>query len=368
MATSEKGRTPAEEGVAQSELKWGMLSGMNISPNIVPPHAANRLGLQYRHEAAQLPWSGPIWDVHTHLHDLPSARLFFQVADLFGVDRVWTMSPLEEVDALRAEFGERVQFIAVPNYKAFREPETFTTDWLRRIEAFAAKGCRICKFWAAPRGRDLHPDLRLDSPIRREGMHLARSLGMAFMAHIADPDTWFASHYRDHRRYGTKAEHYEAFSRLLSEFHDVPWIAAHMAGHPEHLDRLQALLDRHPNLSVDTSATKWMVRELSQRAQAFRAFCRRNAGRVLFGSDIVADESNATFDLLASRYWALRTMYETDYDGRSPIDDPDLRLLNPTLSTHLTPRLRGAKLDPTTLATTYSRAASRWMRHVYPSR
>jgi len=310
-----------------------------------------------------LPWSGPIWDVHTHLHDLESARLFFQVADCFGVGRVWTMSPLEQVDALRAQFGDRIQFIAVPNYQdAHRNPETFTTDWLHRIEAFAAKGCRICKFWAAPRGRDFHPALRLDSPIRREAMQLARSLGMMFMTHIGDPDTWYASHYRDHRRYGTKREHYERFSRLLGEFHDVPWLAAHMGGHPEHLDQLQALLDRHANLCLDTSATKWMVRELGKQPHAFRDFCRRNKGRILFGSDIVADKANASYDLFASRYWALRMLIETDYQGPSPIEDPDLQLVDPSVPSGTTAMLRGARIDPTTLATVYRRAASRWMR------
>lgn len=332
---------------------------MHIHTGVAAVHPANRLGLVYRYEATRLPWTGRIWDIHTHLHDLEAARLFFAVADRFGVDRVWSMSPLEQVDAITAEFGHRVRFIAVPNYQAYKESDTFTTDWLRRIEGFAAKGCRVCKFWAAPRGRDLHPALRLDSPIRREGMRLAKSLGMMFMTHIADPDTWFATHYRDQRRYGTKPQQYELFSRMLDEHHDVPWIAAHMGGSPENLDRVQQLLDGHPNLYVDCSATKWMVRELGKQPDRVRKFCQRNPGRVLFGSDIVADRSTMSFDLLASRYWALRALLETDYDGPSPVDDPDLALLDPTPPIPPTPTLRGAKLDPATLMSVYHGAAQR---------
>lgn len=337
---------------------------MTLDTGLTPANPANRLGLLYRHEATRLPWSGPIWDVHTHLHDLEAARLFFEVAGLFGVEKVWTMSPLEQVDELRAEFGSRIEFIAVPNYQgAHTNPNTFTTDWLHRIEGFAAKGCRVCKFWAAPRGRDFHHALRLDSPIRHEGMRLARSLGMTFMTHIADPDTWFANQYRDHRHYGTKVQQYEALGQMLDEYHDVTWIAAHMGGHPEDLDHLQGLLDRHPNLHLDCSATKWMVRELSKHPGAFAAFCRRNPGRVLFGSDNVADAATMSFDLLASRYWALRVLLETDYQGPSPIDDPDL--LQPGRSqptdgpvdSHPTATIHGAQLDPTTLATIYHRAA-----------
>lgn len=330
----------------------------DLSLNLVPPHAANRLGLLYRHEAAGLPWTGPIWDVHTHISDVPCARRFFEVADLFGVEKVWTMTQLEQVDALRDEFADRIQFIAVPNYAAHNEPDTFTTDWLRRIEGFAQKGCRLCKFWAAPRGIDFHPDLRLDSPVRREAMDLAKSLGMMFMTHIADPDTWFATHYRDSYRYGTKRQHHDRFERLLDEYHDVPWLAAHMAGDPEHLDHLQRLLDSHPNLHLDTSATKWMVRELSKHPGEFRDFCRRNPGRILFGSDIVASPADCGFDLLASRYWALRILFETDYQGPSPIVDPDLSLVDPALPAESTAILRGAMLDPVTLAGVYTQSAA----------
>ena len=331
------------------------------SHNLVTPHAANRLGLLYRHEGSQLPWTGPIWDVHTHISDVDTARRFFEVADLFGVEKVWTMTQLEQVDALRHQFGERLQFIAVPNYAAHDRPDTFTTDWLRRIEGFAQKGCRVCKFWAAPRGIDFHPDLRLDSPVRRDAMQLAKSLGMMFMTHIADPDTWFATHYRDSNRYGTKRQHHEQFERLLDEHHDVPWLAAHMAGDPEHLDHLQGLLDRHPNLYLDTAATKWMVRELSKHPRAFRDFCLRNPGRVLFGSDIVAAPADSRFDLLASRYWALRVLFETDYQGPSPIVDPDLSLVDPSLPPDSTAPLHGASLDPTTLASVYRDAAAKLM-------
>lgn len=325
--------------------------------HVAPTNPANRLGLDYAREALHLPWSGPLWDVHTHLNDLESARLFFEVATLFGIEKVWSMSPLEQVDALRAEFGARLEFIAVPNYAARDKPDTFTTDWLRRIEQFAAKGVRMCKFWAAPRGRDLANSdaLLLDTPLRRQGMKLARSLGMTFMTHVGDPDTWFATHYKEAARYGTKAQQYEPLERLLDEFGDVTWIAAHMGGDPEHLDHLQDMLDRHRNLYLDCSATKWMVRELSKTPGEFRQFCQRNPGRILFGSDIVTSRLDMSFDLYASRYWALRTLLETDYDGPSPIDDPDLPLIDPALGP--TARLRGAALDPATLALIHRDAA-----------
>jgi predicted TIM-barrel fold metal-dependent hydrolase len=326
--------------------------------NTKPVNDANRLGLDYRIEAGQLPYAAPIFDVHTHIRDIEAARLYFEVADLFGVDKVWSMTNLENIDAIRDAYGDQIAFIAVPNYDKRDEPNTFTSDWLRRIEQFADKGVKICKFWAAPRGRDFHPEaLRLDSPIRREAMKIAHDAGMMFMVHVADPDTWFSTKYADAATYGTKASQYEPLEALLDEYRDTPWLAAHMGGHPEELDHLKQLLDDHPNLHLDTSATKWMVRELSKQPDALRAFCVRNEGRVLFGTDIVANAESMHFDLFASRFWALRTMFETTYAGPSPIVDPDLSMVDPSLAAESTATLRGAGLAEKNLDVLYRDAA-----------
>ncbi|MCC7407064.1 MAG: amidohydrolase family protein, partial [Phycisphaeraceae bacterium] len=215
------------------------------------------------------------------------------------------------------------------------------------------KGVKVCKFWAAPRGLDKWDQMWIDSPIRLRSMKLARELGMTLMVHVADPDTWFATKYADGSKYGTKRDHYARFEHMLAMFPDTDWWAAHMAGSPEDLDFLQGLLDRWPRLRVDTSATKWMVRELSKHADVLRDFLARNPGRVMFGTDIVADPANLSFDLFASRFWALRTLLETDFDGPSPIVDPDLSLVDPSLPTESTAHLRGASVGPATLADVY---------------
>jgi hypothetical protein len=208
-------------------------------------------------------------------------------------------------------------------------------------------------------------------------MKAAADLGMKFMTHIGDPDTWFATKYKDSHKYGTKAEQYEDLEEVLDRF-SVPWIAAHMGGYPEDLDFLSKLLERHSNLHLDCSATKWMVRELSKHPpEKMRAFFTRWKGRVLFGSDIVTTDAHISpavgaleigaksanaeeaYDLYASRYWALRTLLETDYDGPSPIADPDLNLVDPERYTPLdAPKLRGAKLPQDALDALYFETAA----------
>ncbi|MHC5002904.1 MAG: amidohydrolase family protein [Planctomycetota bacterium] len=344
--------------------------------------AANLLGLDYLAEAVAMgPPPTPMIDVHSHINGRHAARLYAGVAESFGVGLTYTMTQLEQMEAIRGVLGNRVRFIAVPNYFAEDRRHHLGRGFLERIEAFHAAGSRIVKFWAAPRAIDYGEEwgdptfMRLDAPHRIESMELASDLGMCFMTHIADPDTWFQSRYADARRYGTKAQQYEQLEILLDRF-TRPWIAAHMGGWPEDLEFLTGLLERHANLYLDTSATKWMVRELSRHSrQELVTFLARFRGRVLFGSDIVTsdehleprDESGdgigqggpaEATELYASRYWALRTLLETRYVGPSPIADPDLSMVDPQRWGPLdAPPLIGKALPGDLLSSVYHDAA-----------
>src|SRR5687767_7609330 len=173
--------------------------------------------------------------------------------------------------------------------------------------------------------------LRLDAPELRPLFREAVARGMGIMTHVGDPDTWYAGKYADASKYGTRDEHYAMWEGLLREYPGVPWVGAHMGGNPENLPRLQSLLDAYPDLVLDCSATRWMVREISARRDAAREFFIRNQDRLLFGSDQVSGDDR-TFDFLASRFWAHRKLWETAYTGPSPIFDPDLPAENqPTL-------------------------------------
>ncbi len=349
--------------------------------------AANRLGLDYETEAARLGAPVvPITDIHSHINGAEAARIYDRVRRLYGVSMTYSMTQRTQAEAVREVLGESIRFIAVPSYmdqdrgRAMREGFLEAVSWFREtVDA------RIVKFWAAPRSRDLLEDadesvIALDGAWRVRVAELAESLGMMFMVHIADPDTWFKTHYKDSGRYGTKQSQYMALERMLDRF-GAPWIAAHMGGWPENLEFLDGLLGRHDNLYLDTSATKWMVRELSTHEPSrIHEFLERWSGRVLFGSDIVTtdehlqpdDDSSPfgkgavnageAFQLYASRYWALRTMWETGYDGESNIADPDLKLVDPDRHDAMSaPALRGKSVPPALLHALYRDGATRLM-------
>ena len=346
---------------------------------------SNRLNLNYYREAAnfrEIPQG--IIDIHSHIQGGEASSLYGIAARHYGISQTYSMTPLAEIEPVQRVLGDSVQFIAIPNFSSPNAKQAFSADFIRDLPAFKQHGARIAKFWNAPRIYDITSEpfasnsLRINAPLRLEAIQAAIDQGMFCMAHIADPDTWFATKYRDSLRYGTKAEQYEAFEEVLERFR-VPWIAAHMGGSPEDLDFLSILLTKHSNLYLDCSATKWIVRELSKHpAVKVSEFFVRWSGRILFGSDIVTRDSHVStalnsseidakastkeeaYDLYASRYWALRTMLESAYEGESPIADPDLHLVDSTRYTPLdAPMLRGCALDPLTLDSLYRGAATK---------
>lgn len=320
-----------------------------------PASPDNRFGIDYLAAAEALgPPPVPIIDAHSHINGREAAQLYDRVRRAFGVTHTWSQTQLTEAEAVLEVLGDSITFVAIPDYMSSDPLTAHTTGFLEALDTWHDLGARLVKFWCGPRGRDMGKSLgnpmlmTLESDWRRRQMERAAELGYAFMVHIADPDTWFATKYADSSFYGTKASHYEMLEQL-AETYTQPWLLAHMGGWPEDLAFLDGLLARHPNFLIDTSATRWMIRELSKHpSQDLIAFFRKYEGRILFGSDIVTMDAHLSgdpgprdmgkqsnspdqaLDLYASRYFALRLLFETDYRGESPIADPDLHMIDPT--------------------------------------
>jgi len=260
--------------------------------------AANRLGLDYRAEAKRLGAPAvPIIDGHVHINGARAAKVYKEVCDLYGIERVYSQTQLAQADAVKEVLGDRVRFVAIPEYMHEDRKWAHTEGVLENLEEWHKRGARMIKFWGAPRLRDYVKPMGLDageivpfdSPWKIKIAERARELGMSLMVHVADPDTWFSTMYKDASVYGTKKEQYESLHRLLEKT-GMKCLGAHMGGYPEDLGFVGGLLDRHPGLIVDTSATKWMVRELSKQPTGeLVAFLKKYEGRVVFGSWWLSD-------------------------------------------------------------------------------
>jgi predicted TIM-barrel fold metal-dependent hydrolase len=307
----------------------------------------------------------PLIDMHAHVTltkpektgdspesapNLDQADIMLEVAQEFGVGRIMSICAPEDIPPLRERYGNRVGFSGSIS-KKLEEPEDVA---YRLLDRYLQLGIEVIKLWAAPRGRDR--GLFVDAPWRIEAVRRARAAGIrVFMVHVADPDIWFKTVYADSAKFGTKADQYIGFERLLQMFPDVMWIGAHMGGDPEHADHLQALLERYPYLHFDMSATKWQVREVSANRDAIRALICRYPDRFLFGSDLVT-RPGLTREHYVSRYWCHRTLWESAWEGRSPIADSDY---SHSEGEPLTPLLRGLALPDEVLAQIYQKNAAR---------
>ena len=341
---------------------------MQPSSNPPAPPEHNVTGLDFA-QRGHLRYRGPIIDIHAHVMrtrstgsdeksagsgvdpSLRQADTMLTVAEEFGVVRTYSMCEPDDIPPLRQQFGQRLGFNGpIAKIKA-DEPDSAV---FARLDRFLELGVEIIKFWAALRGRDR--GLFVDAPWRIESARRAASAGVRlFMVHVADPDIWFRRAYADVAQFGTKPDQYKGLEHLLELFPDLTWIGAHMGGDPEHPDHLEALLERHPNLYLDTSATKWQVREVSARRDAIRSLVCRYPQRFLFGSDLVTRHGLVS-EHYVSRYWCQRTLWESDWEGRSPIADPDYEA-EPDES-H-TPPLRGLDLPDDVLKQVYLGNAQR---------
>lgn len=285
---------------------------------------ANLLGLDYRNPPTCRPAGLAVVDFHTHLRAEPEAfALYMEAAEIYGIGKVVSMTPLADVPAIRSMAGDRVEFIAVPDYRRLTRTREFQRIWQSNIESFARMGVRLCKFWAAPRAL-AELGLTLDNPWLRPMIDTALASGMGFMVHVADPDLWYATRYADAGLYGRKPDAYRQLEWFAQYVSPRPIVGAHFIGHPEDLGHLDTLLARYPHLMLDTSATKWIAREVSRHPRGTaREFFSRHRQRILFGSDLVLGP-DYDFQHYASRFWVQRQLWGSEYDGDSPIIDPDV--------------------------------------------
>jgi hypothetical protein len=342
---------------------------MSALPTTTAPPEHNVTGLDFA-DRKHFRYTGPLLDIHAHVMvtrpgdsksgpltgegpgaSLAQAETMLDVAAEFGIVRTYSMCLSDDIAPLRERFGDRLGFNGSIMKKSLDAPDE---EAYQLLDRFLSLGVEMIKFWSAPRGRER--GLLVDAQWRREAARRARAAGVRIvMVHVADPDTWFQTVYADASKYGTKPQQYEGLERMLQEFPDMTWIGAHMGGDIEHPDHLEALLERYPHFYLDTSATKWVVREASPRAAAVRELICRRPDRFLFGSDLVT-RHDLPREHYVSRYWAQRTLWESEWEGRSPIADPDYKGEEggPT-----TPLLRGLHLPDAVLKKVYYENAHR---------
>jgi len=265
-------------------------------------------------------YHGPVIDAHCHYGTPASSGRMIKAGQLYGVSKWMGICRIDQVKALRKRFGQQAGFSIWMDHREAR-PQPFVDHSLRIIEQAVKLRCHCIKFWYKPEF-NLRTGMFFDDPRLDPIFQAISDAGLPVLVHIADPDIWWRKVYHDTERYETKKFTYRQLKNTLGRFPQLRVLVAHFGGWPENLPFLADILERYPNCFFDTSATKWIARELSQQPAEARSFMIRYADRLLFGSDLVAFK-RADLDHHCSRYWVHRHLYESDRFAPSPIDDPD---------------------------------------------
>jgi predicted TIM-barrel fold metal-dependent hydrolase len=294
--------------------------------------------------------STPVLDIHAHTGRRQIEELV-RAARIYGVKKILGIGSLDDGLRARDRYPDEILIATTLLWDHRSDPALFARENLELLARAVAHDVRVVKLWFGPRIYPRYEGLHLDAPLLDPVFDAIAGYRLNALVHIADPDLWFVKKYADVATYGTKADQYPQLEARLAQYPALRFLAAHMGGHPEDLDHLAGLLDRYPNLSLDTSATRWIVRELGRQPEAVRAFFSTYAGRLLFGTDqVVLDDSEP--ERYTVRYWVHQMFWETDLVCELPIDDPDAEG---------GPMLRGVNLPSEVLSKIYWENAVRWL-------
>ncbi len=255
----------------------------------------------------------PRVDVHTHISPDALDRAF-AVMSQWGIDGMVNLSGgypgpphhvLETQLAMARASGGRIAVFANVNFaKAVRTRSDYGTALAEELSVakdMGAIGLKIFKGlglgYPAPGGEKL---LAVDDPGLDPLFEEAGRLDMPVAIHTGDPKAFWQPADERNERFDELRAHPEwsffgqpvpSWAELYAEFeHRVArhpktiFIGVHFGNDPEDPDRVGQMLDKYPNLFIDTAAR---VPEIGRRDPVkMRKFFERYQDRILFGTDL----------------------------------------------------------------------------------
>ncbi|HEY6106809.1 MAG TPA: amidohydrolase family protein [Anaeromyxobacteraceae bacterium] len=251
----------------------------------------------------------PIPRIDVHQHVGPGT-----LDDAMRLGGVWGVPALVNLDgdtvdgqlpaqlASAARFPGRVQVFMGVDFQGCCGEDWVGRELARLVQgkAAGARGVKVYKDLGLA-VRDADGRVPVDSPRLEPIWDLVARLRLPVAIHAGDPRAFFEPpgpeneraeelglvpqwSFADRGRFPDWATLHAEFVRLVERHPRVVFIGAHFGNDAEDPEAVSRLLDRLPNLHVDTAAR---VPELGRRAEAARATILRHPGRVLYGTDII---------------------------------------------------------------------------------
>lgn len=255
----------------------------------------------------------PVIDYHNHL-DAQNPAEVLRTMDACDIERCVNITmkvgdeALAMVDRYRAADASRFFTIGWMDWNGADDPDfaKFIRLSVERLNRLADRGIVGFKIWKdlGLSVRDASGELiRVDDERLAPIFDRAADLGLPVMVHIGDPQAFFLPIDAQNERYEELAAHpdwgfcgaqygkdelLEQRDRIFKRHPKTTFVGAHIAEDSEDLARVTRLLEGNPNVMVDISAR---AGELGRQPYSAREFFLRFPDRILFGADLVPEES-----------------------------------------------------------------------------
>jgi predicted TIM-barrel fold metal-dependent hydrolase len=302
-------------------------------------------------------------DVHTHFGP-DSVGHLFQLLDKYGVETVVNLSGevpgqgLEENLRVAAQHPGRIIVFANVDWEECGKGPGYGERLAAQLEqahALGSKGFKIYKALGLAVRDQTGRLLPVDDPGLDPVFDKAGELGMPVAIHTGDPVAFWEPVTPANERYDELSVHpgwawghkrvppwevlFQQSEGRIARSSKTTFISVHFGNAPEYPERVAAMLDKYPNMYVDTAAR---VPELGrQPQQKMHDLLTRYADRVMFGTDLGVgpqpqqlmlgsngatppnDEDTERFFSATWRYfetWDRTFAHPTPIQGRWPID------------------------------------------------
>lgn len=258
----------------------------------------------------------PVIDMHNHLLRTADSAAVLERMDRFNIrmivdmDGFWDERMDFQLETYVNRYPGRFSIFFRLDMLRVDEPDFkgYVRSRLSDCTAKGAAGIKVSKSLGLKlkdrSGRYLRPD---DDRLRIVWEEAAK-LDLPVTIHIADPPCFFDKVIDgSHERYEELAEHpdwaygnspcprfdelMEAQEKLLHDNPDTRFVIAHVGSHAENLREVSRQLDAYPNMYVDTAER---ISELGRQPYTARDFLIRYQGRVIYGTDLIPNETNVS--------------------------------------------------------------------------
>jgi hypothetical protein len=252
----------------------------------------------------------PVIDYHNHL-DAQNPAQVLRIMDACGIEHVVNITmkvgdeAIAQIKRYRAADEKRFSTIGWMDWAGV-ERNDFVAQSLDRLDRLVDEGIIGLKFWKdlGLSVRDASGTLlRVDDERLAPIFEKAGELGLPVMMHVGDPEAFFLPINAENERFEELAAHpdwsfygaefgkhalLEQRDRVFQRHPNTTFVAAHVAENGEDLARVTRMLEANPNVMVDISAR---ASELGRQPYAARKFFLRFADRIVFGADLVPEET-----------------------------------------------------------------------------